>query len=756
MQSDRSSDLTRRVLLDEVLDEQGELWAQGERVLAEELLARNPALRDDPAAIVDLVYHEFLLRRELGESPAPADFIERFPEQSETLERQFAVEEVMGPDGDETEFYDRDPPESPNEPAWRGRGDLLRPAHANERYRIIKRLGQGGMAVVYLARDTALDRLVALKIPHAEFERHREGIERFLREARVVAAFDHPSFCRIHDVGQINGRHFIAMAYVEGRSLATLIEPGRPFEEERAVALVLRLALAMAEAHHRGIIHRDLKPSNVMVDQRGEPIIMDFGLARRLEAEASDLTTSGALLGTPHYMAPEQVEGLRELIGPACDVYSLGVILYELLAGRRPFCGPDTRVLGLILVQEPAPLSTLRPDIDRDLESICQKTMAKKIDERYASMPALVEALETWLTKRAAASRSSPELETLRPEAIETGQHPRTGASTFSRLETLVSKRLKQRPLIGLKRRILAIAAIMLGIVAVVAWGVLKQQKSSKSDARAMSDIAGQRATDRPAHLIIGGYANSLGFEWLRVPRGRFLMGSPDGEGFENERPQHPVEISRAFALSSREVTRAQYRAVTGSDPSLNEGPDDLPVTMVSWLDAVIFCNTLSMRDHRAPYYHIMGAEETSAVTVIAIDGRGYRLPTEAEWEYACRAGSTTRYPFGDDELKLGEYAWYQQNSERKVHPVGVMKPNAWRLCDMIGNAWEWCQDGDDGGYHEHSSVSDPQGPADCEQRMIRGGSVFDTDFCRSAARQGHPQETRLDWLGFRVAVSVN
>ncbi len=193
-----------------------------------------------------------------------------------------------------------------------------------------------------------------------------------------------------------------------------------------------------------------------------------------------------------------------------------------------------------------------------------------------------------------------------------------------------------------------------------------------------------------------------------------------------------------------------------GSDPSLSEGPDDLPVTMVSWLDAVTFCNTLSMRDHRAPYYHIMGTEQTSAVTVIAIDGRGYRLPTEAEWEYACRAGSTTRYPFGDDESKLGEYAWYQKNSEQRVHPVGVMKPNAWRLYDMIGNAWEWCQDGDDGGYHEHSLVSDPQGPTDCEQRMIRGASVFDTDFCRSAARQGHPQETRLDWLGFRVAVSLN
>ncbi len=265
MKSDRSTEPDRRPLIEEVLDEQGKLWRQGERPLAEELLARNPELQSDPAAVVDLVYHEFLLRRELGESPAAADFIERFPEQSETLERQFAVEEVMGA---EAEVVVRDPPTSTKDPAGLTQGDLLPPTHAIERYRIIKRLGQGGMAVVYLARDTVLDRLVALKIPHTEFERHPEAIERFLREARVVAAFDHPSFCRIHDVGQVNGRHFIAMAYVEGRSLAALIEPARAFEPERTVALVLRLTLAMDQAHRRGIIHRDLKPSNVMVDAR--------------------------------------------------------------------------------------------------------------------------------------------------------------------------------------------------------------------------------------------------------------------------------------------------------------------------------------------------------------------------------------------------------------------------------------------------------------------------------------------------------
>jgi eukaryotic-like serine/threonine-protein kinase len=755
MQSDRSSDYAWRLLIDGVLDEQRKLWTQRERVLAEELIARNPALRDDPTAIVDLVYHEFLLRRELGESPAPEDFIQRFPAQSEALVRQFAVEDVMDPTGDKTEVVVREFPEGPEKPVGPGHGDLPPAAHAIERYRIIKRLGQGGMAVVYLARDTALDRLVALKIPHTEFERHPEAIERFLREARVVAAFDHPSFCRIHDVGQVNGRHFIAMAYVEGRSLAALIEPGRPFEQERAVALVLRLALAMAEAHRRGIIHRDLKPSNVMVDERVEPIIMDFGLARRLEAESSDLTTSGALLGTPQYMAPEQVEGLRELMGPACDVYSLGVILYELLAGQRPFRGPDTRVLGLILTQEPASLSTHRPEIDRDLELICQKAMAKKIDDRYASMPALAEALETWLAKRPAAISTGPEGQMNRPGSIETARYSPAGSSTFSAVESGKSKRLYLHRLIGRQRSISAVAAVVLGILALVAWRAVTKHASSNDHGGPASEFAKRAATDRPVPLEAGGFASSIGLDFVRIAPGRFVMGSPLGEGDEKEHPEHLVEITRAFALSTREVTRAQYRSVMGTDPSLEPGSSDLPVTYVSWLDAVNFCNALSTREKRPPYYRVAGEGETSAVTIIRVDGRGYRLPTEAEWEYACRAGSTTRYPFGEDGSRLDEFAWNQRNSEQKVHPVGMMKPNAWGLNDMIGNAWEWCQDGYDGAYYEHSPVSDPQGPTAGDGHVIRGGSVYDDVYCRSAGRQSQPVEGRLDWLGIRVGVSV-
>ncbi len=229
------------------------------------------------------------------------------------------------------------------------------------RYRIIERIGQGGMGVVYLAHDTELDRRVALKVPHAGHDRLAGVVARFQREARAAATFEHANFCRIYDVGHIGERHFIAMAYIEGRTLSSYIEPGLPVDPERAVGWVLCLASALADAHRKGIIHRDLKPSNIMVDHQGKPIITDFGLALRLDRGDPELTRTDLLMGTPHYMSPEQVEAADESIGPSSDIYSLGVVLYELLTGRRPFQGSRLSVLNLVLAHEPLPIRALSP-----------------------------------------------------------------------------------------------------------------------------------------------------------------------------------------------------------------------------------------------------------------------------------------------------------------------------------------------------------------------------------------------------------
>jgi predicted Zn finger-like uncharacterized protein len=265
------------------------------------------------------------------------------------------------------------------------------------RYRIMRTLGRGGMGAVYLAHDTQLDRPVALKVPHFTPTEGPEAIERFYREARAAAFLDHPNLCPVFDVGQIDGIHYLTMPYIEGKPLSATINPDKPTPMRQAAAVIRKLALALQEAHAKGIIHRDLKPANIMANRRRELVIMDFGLARRLDLGDSRLTKSGALLGTPLYMAPEQVRGDHDAIGPASDIYSLGVILYELLAGRRPFDGPVSLVLALILVTEPPRLSEYRPDIDPALEAICQKAMAKRIEDRFATMEEFAEALSEFL-----------------------------------------------------------------------------------------------------------------------------------------------------------------------------------------------------------------------------------------------------------------------------------------------------------------------------------------------------------------------
>jgi serine/threonine protein kinase/Tfp pilus assembly protein PilF len=253
------------------------------------------------------------------------------------------------------------------------------------------------MGAVYLAHDAHLDRPVALKIPRFGLHPGPKDQERFLREARAAAMLSHPNLCPVYDAGQIEGVSYLVMAYVEGKPLAELLrdDPQRPIPD--SIRLVGQLARAMQEAHQRGVIHRDLKPANVMIDSRGQPVIMDFGLARR-GPETGDvrLTESGMILGTPAYMAPEQVNGDVAAMGPACDIYSLGVILYELLTGRLPFTGALGVLLAQIVSQPPPPPSQFRPGLAAELDGICLKALAKEPTLRFGSMLEFANALERY------------------------------------------------------------------------------------------------------------------------------------------------------------------------------------------------------------------------------------------------------------------------------------------------------------------------------------------------------------------------
>ena len=210
------------------------------------------------------------------------------------------------------------------------------------------------------------------------------------------------------------------------------------------------------------------------------------------------------------------------------------------------------------------------------------------------------------------------------------------------------------------------------------------------------------------------------------------------------------MRITRPFYLGATEVTQGQYRAVTGQSPSHFKGSDDLPVEQVSWLDAVNFCNALSRAEGLPLFYRVDGPN----VAVPDWKGAGYRLPTEAEWEYACRAKNPARYSFGDDPAGLGEYAWFGGNSGNQTHPVGQKRPNAFGLFDMHGNVWEWCSDGYQGDFYARSPVDDPVCPFEgAASRVLRGGSWFSIPrYCRSAYRDGFTPAYRDNDLGFRVA----
>jgi class 3 adenylate cyclase len=275
--------------------------------------------------------------------------------------------------------------------------------HNFGRYTLLRRLGKGGMGTVFLAHDSMLDRPVALKVPHPEVVSAPGALERFYREARAAAQLDHPNICRVHDVGSFQDQPFLTMPYLEGEPLSAGL-PQYPGQPRRTAALVRQLALALEEAHHKGIVHRDLKPANILMNSRGEPVIMDFGLARQqTDSRPGSNTTQGVVMGTPAYMSPEQASGDSAAIGPGCDIYSLGVILYELLAGRVPFQGTLTAVLVQLVHDQPPRPSLYRDDVDPTLEAICLKALAKSPADRFASMAELAAALDDYLHGRAVA-----------------------------------------------------------------------------------------------------------------------------------------------------------------------------------------------------------------------------------------------------------------------------------------------------------------------------------------------------------------
>jgi formylglycine-generating enzyme required for sulfatase activity/serine/threonine protein kinase len=678
-------------------------------------------------------------------------------------------------------------------------------------YEILRELGRGGMGVVYLARNRILARLEVLKVVNQDVLERAGGKERFLREIQAAAMLSHRNVVAAYAALPLGGMLVFAMEYVEGDDLAKVVKAGGPLPVVNACYYAQQVALGLQHAFEKQMVHRDIKPQNLILSRDGKKHvvkILDFGLAkmRREKTEASDLTGTGKMLGTPDYIAPEQtLDAARADI--RADIYSLGCTLYYLLAGHAPFQGQSLyAVLQAHHTEQAKPLDQVRPEVPAALAAVVAKMMAKDPGQRYQRPAEVAQALTAFVKPagRAAAStvpaanpspargmadiqnagaQGSMPLSPFKPETLIEGGGAIIQRKKAARKPVAASdKKGKKWPIavgFGISGFLLAV------LVALWAGGVLRVQTKGGTVALEKEPGPGaavKMATQAPplarapfdanqAREHQQTWARFLGrkveqtldlgggvtMEFVLVPPGTFTMGSPlDEKERSNSEEPHEVTISKPFYMGKYEVTQAQYQCLTGTNPSwfstagsgrdkvVDQDTRRLPVETVSWEEAAAYCAALGRKT-----------------------GRAARLPSEAEWEYACRAGTTSSFHF-DGQLNGTQancYGAFPYGTSEKgpyldrTCRVGSYPGNAFGLYDMHGNVWEWCQDWFGPYMDLKMSPEDPvrvdDGPENA--RVLRGGSWNNVAvYCRAAYRSWSAPGARINLIGLRVCFRPN
>ncbi len=644
-------------------------------------------------------------------------------------------------------------------------------------YRVVKELGKGGMGAVYLATDTRLNRKLALKVMLPEFAADAAAKERFLREARAVAQITQDNVVTVYEADERDGVPYIAMQFLQGYPLDEFLKKKGSPALHHCVRIAIEAARGLAAAHALGLVHRDIKPANLWLEApNGRVKVLDFGLAKPVGTD-SELTKSGAVVGTPAFMSPEQARGLK--VDHRTDLFSLGGVLYRLCTGKAPFPGDHVMaVLAAVLTDDPTPVRELNPDVPEPLARLVHQLLAKKPEDRPQSANEVVRSLRAVLEQRPApGAPSSADVSTSMPVVVAPAE-PRqpsavvpmevtarpdsafevlddesdtgaTEAEAAPRTQKAGAKNKKQRTTRSERKAggkgMLIAAGVALLLVA-VAVGVVVSRASKKQqpevkvpDAGTPVDPQGKGDTKGPKGPLTSAFKNGIGMEFVKVPKGTAWLGGGGGKPGETK-----VEFKEDFYLGKYEVTQEEWQAVMGANPShfsrTGPGKDavkgipdaDLkrfPVEEVSWDDCQLFIARLNEKEQDS--------------------GWVYRLPKEAEWEYACRGGPVDKSESGFDfyfakptnQPLPGQLNF--NNVLKRTCKAGSYEPGSLGLHDIHGNLWEWCED----------TVTRGDGVS---SRAIRGGSWTDISMhCWAAPtvpRFAFPPSYPHKNLGLRLA----